>query len=132
MKKVKGMPITGQTPEYSTKKNWILPNAKDTSADAQKLISAAPTPFKDKSEVPNIPTGAGGAFGSNLPDAKPRPGLQRSSAPQNAPGSPVGQTTMPNQSGQIGGRNGFPPPKRKAGAYPSGYKSKLNAAFFGE
>lgn len=137
MKKVKGMPITGATPQYSKKKPFV-PDAKDTSADAQTMIAEAPTPFKNRNTLPNIPSasGASGNVSTMLSRNTPKiaSGLQHSSPGAKAlpQGGPVGQATMPNQSAQIGGRMGFPPPRRKAGVNGQGFPSKRNARFYGE
>lgn len=58
MKKVKGRPITGATPEYS-KKSPLIPNAKDTSLNEQQFIRQAPMPFKDKNSLGELAAGTG-------------------------------------------------------------------------
>lgn len=132
MKKVRGQPITGATPETSMRKPFV-PNAKDTSAATQTDIQAAPTPFKNKMEINQMPTGTGarGAVPGNGPK-----GVYSGKSGNQAPKLPqlgaVGQNRPINQSGQIGGKNGWPPPKRKAGSFPSGFKAKKGAAFYGE
>ncbi len=137
MKKVKGMPITGATPQYSKKKPFV-PDAKDTSADAQTMIAEAPTPFKNRNTTPNIPkaTGASGNVSTMLSRNTPKiaSGLQHSNpgARANPSGDAVGYSKLPNQSAQIGGRMGFPPLRRKAGVNGQGYPSKRNARFYGE
>lgn len=137
MKRVKGQPITGAKPAYS-KKAPLVPDAKDTSADAQVMIKEAPTPFKNNQTTPNIPTGAGspGGVSTMLSVNQPRiaSGLQHTNpgARANPSGEAVGYSKLPNQSAQIGGRMGFPPPRRKAGNNASGYPSKRNARFYGE
>ena len=133
MKKVKGMPITGARPEVSKKRPFV-PDAKDTSADAQTMIAEAPAPFKNRNTAAQIPTGAGASGGVSTTLPRIASGLQHSNPGAKAlpQGGPVGQTKMPNQSAQIGGRMGFPPPRRKAGNNASGYPSKRNARFYGE
>ncbi len=133
MKQVKGQPITGSTAFYSKKKPMV-PDAKETSADEERFIKQAPMPFKDRNSVPQIAVGTGpkgavpgqepksiyaGKSGSTV-GAKALPG-----------GAAIGQRTMPNQSKQIGGRMGFPPPARRAGAQNLS-KVKRNASFYGE
>lgn len=135
MKKIKGQPITGATPEYSKKKPFV-PDAKDTSADAQTMIGQAPMPFKDRTSTGEMPApgGAGASGGVSTLEPHIQSGLQHSRPGTRAlpPGGPVGQAKMPNQSAQIGGRMGFPPPKRKTGVNGAGYPSRRNAKFYGE
>lgn len=133
MKKVKGMPITGAQPEYSKKRPFV-PNAKDTSSDEQTMIGEAPAPFKNRQTAPNIPTGTGASGGVSTLEPKIASGLQHSSPGVKAlpDRGPIGQTKPINQSGQIGGQMGFPPPKRRAGVNGSGYPAKRNARFYGE
>lgn len=133
MKKIKGMPITGAQPQYSKKKPFV-PDAKETSADEQTMIAEAPTPFKNRNTTPNIPAGAGASGGVSTLGTKIASGLQHSNPGARAlpDGGPIGQTKMPNQSAQIGGRMGFPPPRRKAGVNGQGFPSKRNARFYGE
>jgi hypothetical protein len=54
MIKKKGMPITGARPQYS-KKAPLVPDAKDTSADAQTMIREAPQPFKNRMATAQMP-----------------------------------------------------------------------------
>jgi hypothetical protein len=133
MKKVKGMPITGATPQYSKKKPFV-PDAKDTSADAQTMIQEAPTPFKNRNTTPNIPAATGASGNVSTMEPRIASGLQHSSPGVKAlpEGGAIGQNKMPNQSPQIGGRMGFPPPRRKAGMNGQGFPSKRNAKFYGE
>lgn len=136
MKKVKGMPITGATPQYS-KKNPLVPDAKETSANAQTMIAEAPMPFKNNNTTAQISTGAPKASGGvSTMEPKIQSGLQRTTPGARAlpQRGPVGQRKPINQSGQIGGRMGFPPPSRKAGGadLKSKYPSKRNARFYGE
>ena len=133
MKKVKGMPITG-TNQQTSRKAPLVPDAKATSANAQTMIKEAPMPFKNNLETPQMPSGTGPKGAVPGLEPKVRAGLQRTSPGVKAlpPGGPMGQKTMPNQSKQIGGRMGWPPPKRKAGVNGQGYPSKRNASFYGE
>lgn len=133
MKKVKGMPITGTNIEQSKKRPFV-PNAKDTSSDAQTMIDEPPTPFKNRLTAAQAPTGTGASGGISTLEPRIKSGLQRTTPGAKAlpQGSPVGQFKPINQSGQIGGRMGFPPPKRKAGDNGKGYPSKRNASFYGE
>ena len=120
--------------EYSTGKAPIVPDAKETSADEQRFVAEAPSPFKSKMQTAGMPTPASpkGA----------KPGLEpkgiyagKSGVTVGAKALPGGAATgyskLPNMSGQIGGRMGFPPPARKAGAQNLG-KVKRNASFYGE
>lgn len=127
MKKVKGIPITGAQPEYSKKRPFV-PDAKETSADAQTMIAEAPSPFKNRNQTGEMPAGTG----SNASGFTPQGGQSGNRAPMNPPVGAVGQSRMPNQAPQIGGRNGFPPPKRRAGVNGQGFPSKRNARFYGE
>jgi len=52
--KKRNNPITGAMPEYSRKKP-LIPEANDTSANAQTMIDEAPSPFKNRMQVPQIP-----------------------------------------------------------------------------
>jgi hypothetical protein len=54
MKTVRGNPITAARPQYSRKRPFV-PDAKDTSADEQVMISEAPSPFKNRQQSPQIP-----------------------------------------------------------------------------
>ncbi len=133
MKKVKGMPITGSTAQYS-KKAPLVPDAKATSANAQTMIKEAPTPFKNNQTTVNLPSPNGPQGAVPGLEPKIRAGMQRTSPGVKAlpQGGAVGYNKLPNQAKQIGGRMGFPPPKRKAGVNGSGYPSKRNASFYGE
>lgn len=133
MKKVKGQPITGARPQTS-RKAPLVPDAKETSANAQTMIAEAPMPFKNRMETPQMPAGTGpkGAVPGLEPKVKAgfkhsNPGVR--TLPQ---GGAIGQRKMPNQSAQIGGQMGFPPPKRKSGVNGQGFPSKRNASFYGE
>src|ERR1700676_5414252 len=109
MKKVKGMPITGAKPQTSMRTPFV-PNAKDTSSDAQTNIASAPQPFKNKLTTAQMPTGSGASGGVSTMEPRIASGLQKTSPGAKAlpPGAPVGQRTPINQSKQIGGRMGFP------------------------
>lgn len=133
MKKVKGMPITGGRTEVS-KKAPLIPNAADTSANAQTMIKEAPTPFKNNQTTPNLPAASAASGGVSTLEPKIQSGLKRTTPGARAlpSGGPVGQRKAINQSGQIGGRKGFPPPRRRAGQNGQGFPSKRNAAFYGE
>lgn len=135
MKKVKGVPITGAKPQYS-KKQPFVPDAKETSQDAQTFIGQAPMPFKDKNSLGELPPGGGTGASGGVSTLEPRiaSGLKRTTPRVRAlpPNAPIGQRTPINQSGQIGGKLGFPPPKRRAGNNGSGYPSRRNASFYGE
>lgn len=135
MKKVRNQPITGATPQYS-KKSPLVPDAKDTSANAQTMIGEAPQPFKNKLTTANQPTGTGASGGISTMEPKIASGLRHSSPGARAlpQRGPIGQRKPINQSGQIGGKMGFPPPSRKVGGgdLTSKYPSKRNARFYGE
>ena len=134
MKKVKGMPITGARPQYSKKKP-LVPNAADTSKDAQTMIAQAPMPFKDRNSTAQIPT-AGSAASGGVSTMEPSilSGMKRTTVTAKAlpPRGPVGQRKPINQSGQMNGRMGNKFTKRK-GAIPGYFgKRKANASFYGE
>jgi hypothetical protein len=132
MIKKKGMPITGTNIAMSKKKPFI-PNAKDTSSDEEAMIAEAPSPFKNRMQTGEMPAGTGVKGAVPGPVAKPYAGLQHSSPGVKAlpSGGPVGQRKPINQSGQIGGHMGWPPPARKAGAVPK-QPNKRNRRFYGE
>jgi|HubBroStandDraft_6_1064221.scaffolds.fasta_scaffold00134_17 hypothetical protein len=108
--------VTASSPRTSSKKPFV-PDSKETSQDEMNFIKQAPMPFKDKNSTgmspsPSAPKGA-------VPGQEPKniyAGKSGNSAPKNPAGQAVGYSKLPNQSGQIGGRMGFPPPARKAGA----------------
>jgi hypothetical protein len=130
MIKKKGKPITGTNTDMAPKAP-VLGNAATPSADAQKLLTRPPMPFSNKNSMAQSKPAAKAPGGVSTLEPKIQSGLKRSSAGQNPLGSPVGYNKLPNQSGQIGGRNGFPPPRRKAGNNAF-QKVKKGAAFFGE
>jgi len=57
-------PITGAQPQYSRKRP-LVPDAKDTSADAQIMIEEAPSPFKNRLQVPQIPASTNPNYRAN-------------------------------------------------------------------
>lgn len=135
MKKVRNQPITGATPQYS-KKNPLVPDAKETSANEQTMIAEAPTPFKNNQTTANIPASSGASGGVSTLEPRIASGLQHSSPGARAlpQRGPIGQRKPINQSGQIGGKMGFPPPRARAGNadLKSKYPVKRNAHFYGE
>lgn len=133
MKKIKGQPITGATPEFSQKKKPFVTNAKDTSANEQTLISEAPSPFKNRNQTGNMNTSVGAPGGVSTLEPKIASGLKRTSPGVRAlpQGGPIGQNRAINQSGQVNGRFGTSFP-RKIGQNGAGYPSKRNARFYGE
>lgn len=132
MKTVKGMPITG-TNTQTSKKRPFVPDAKETSADAQTMIKEAPQPFKNRNTTAQMPAGMGNRGAVPGPVNKPYANLQHTSPGLKAlpGGSPVGQRKAINQSGQVNGRMGtsFPKKHRPNGA---GFPSHRNASFYGE
>lgn len=54
MARARQVPISGARPEISLGRP-IVPNAKDTSLDAQRMISAPPHPFTDNMTSAQIP-----------------------------------------------------------------------------
>lgn len=134
MKKVKGMPITGSKTAM-TPKAPVLTDAKETSLDIEKRLKGRATqPFTNTGGAATTPTSASpkgakpGLEPNGIYAGKSGNTVTARALPQ---GSPVGYSKLPNQSKQIGGRMGFPPPARKAGMI-SGFKSKRNASFYGE
>ena len=133
MKKVKGQPITGSRTEMQPKAP-VLNDAKETSLDLEKRLKGrAQQPFTNTGGAATMPSEAApkGAVPGSV--RKPYSNLQHSSPGAKAlpQGGAVGYAKLPNMSGQIGGRMGFPPPARKAGAQNLG-KVKRNASFYGE
>lgn len=112
MKQFKKQPITGATRIENSKRAPLVTNAKDTSLAAQNNIKAAPTPFKDDMDTPQMPVGIGPGGAVPGTGAKLTSGLQHSS-----PGLKTGS---------------FSPPKRKAGNPMNQPKSRKGAAFYGE
>jgi hypothetical protein len=134
--KKKGMPITGTNTAMRSKPP-VLSDAADTSRDSQKQIVQPPQPFANPKGAEQTKTGTGsrGAVPGGESIANPKgvyAGKKGSSVGQSNPqGGAVGYSKLPNQSKQIGGRMGFPPPKRKAGAQNLS-SVKRNASFYGE
>jgi len=129
---------TKARPEYDFRKRPIVPDAKETSRDEQRFISEAPSPFKNKMQTGAMPTPTSpkGAKPGGESVANPKgvyAGKSGSTVTAKAlpPGSPVGYSKLPNQKFQIGGRMGFPPPARKAGAQNLS-SVKRNRSFYGE
>ena len=54
MIKKRNQPISGARPEYSRKRP-LVPEANATSENAQEMIDEAPSPFKNRMQVPQIP-----------------------------------------------------------------------------
>jgi len=134
MKKVKGMPITGAKPQYS-KKAPLVPDAKDTSAQAQIMIGEAPSPFKNKMQTGEMPAPSGASGGVSTMEPKIQSGLKRSTPGARAlpSGQPVGQRKPINQSGQMDGRMGTRFARKVGGAdLKTKYTPKRNANFYGE
>jgi hypothetical protein len=123
---------------FMSPKPAVLTNQAETSRDVTKKITRPPMPFADPQGTVNTkaPSGPRGAKPGGESTANPKgvyAGKSGSSVGQSNPGgAATGYSKLPNQSKQIGGRMGFPPPARKAGAFPSGYKAKKGAAFYGE
>lgn len=138
MKKT-GIPRAGYNPKTGTntemrKKPPVLSDAAHTSSDAQKLITRPPMPFANKNSLGQTPPATKASGGVSTLEPKIQSGLKRTTVGSKAlPSSgPIGQKKAINQSGQIGGRMGFPPPKRKAGMNGGGFPSKRSANFYGE
>jgi hypothetical protein len=132
MKKQGKMPITGGKTAMKPKPP-VLTDANTPSSDAERMIKRPPMPFQSKQAIANLPvhaqkesrgtdfTGPGkSARGTAMGGAKGLP-----------PGGPVGQKRPIDNSKQIGGNKGWPPPKRKAGPQNLG-KSRRHASFYGE
>jgi len=113
-------------------KAGVLANQAKTSLDLQKRLQGkAQQPFTNTGGAATLPASSG-AVGAK-PGLEPsiKAGRAGSSVGQsNPPGRAVGYSKLPNQSGQIGGRMGFPPPARKAGSQNLS-KVKRNASFYG-
>ena len=131
MKTFKKQPITGAKPT-SAKRSPQLMNQTDTSRQAEKLVSAPSSPFRNNKQTPQIPAGSAQKGAVPGPVRKPTSGLRGNTVGAKAlpSGSPVGYKTLPNQSGQVFGRMGTSHPKKK-GAFVSVPK-KGNASFYGE
>lgn len=115
-------------------KQQVLTDAAHTSADAQKLLTRPPAPFATSNaaaqqSTPPSPRGAKPGLGpKNIYAGKSGTTV---GAKANPAGTATGYSKLPNQSAQIGGRMGFPPPVRKAGNNAF-QKVKRNASFYGE
>lgn len=133
MKKVKGMPITGTNTAMAPKAP-VRSDAAHPSRDAEKKVMQPPSPFANPTSTAQSKPGAKAPGGISTLEPKIQSGLKRSTVGAKAlpTGGAIGQRKMPNQSGQIGGRMGYPPPSRKAGSNDSGYPVKRNARFYGE
>jgi hypothetical protein len=131
MKKVKNQPITGGKTEYSQGKRPIVPDAKDTSADEQRFIAEAPSPFKNKFQTGSMPTPGSPAGAKPGLEPRIRAGLSGNGAPAYPSGAAAGYAKLPNQSKQIGGRTGVASTARRAGAQNLS-SVKRNASFYGE
>lgn len=129
----KGMPISGSAMRKSSKRPFV-PDAKDTSANEETMIAEAPSPFKNKNQTGMSPSATRAPGGVSTLEPKIQSGLKRATVGAKAlpQRGPIGQRKPINQSGQIGGHMGFPPPARKRGENGTGYPSKRNARFFGE
>jgi len=132
MIKKKGQPITGTNTAMAPKAP-VLGNQADTSRVAQKMVLRPPEPFGNQNSTAQSPPSGKASGGISTTEPHVASGLTHQSPGAKAlpQGGPIGQSKMPNQSGQIGGKMGWPPPKRKAGTV-SGFKSKRGAAFYGE
>jgi hypothetical protein len=137
MKRIKG-PRAGYNPKTASNtemkpKPPVLANNNNTSSTAERQIKQPPQPFANKKGPVNLPVR--GQFESRGTDGvgKGKYSKGQTVGVKALPsGGAVGNSKLPNQSGQIGGRMGFPPPKRKAGSNASGYPPKRNAAFYGD
>lgn len=133
MKTVKGQPITAARVSQSRKSPFV-PDAKETSANAQTMIKEPPAPFKNKLTTAQMSTGgakASGGVSTLLP--KIQSGLKHSSPGARAlpQRGPIGQRKPVNMSGQVNGRMGTSFP-RKVGQNGQGFPAKRNARFYGE
>jgi hypothetical protein len=64
MIKKSGKPITGAQPKYS-RKPPLVPNANQTSAQEQTMIAEAPSPFKNRTQTPQISAPTNPEFRAN-------------------------------------------------------------------
>lgn len=83
MKKVKGRPITGATPEYSKKAPYV-PDAKETSLDEQRFIQQPPMPFKDRNSLGELAAGSG-PLGAGAQPSSGQGGQSAKYTPQRPP-----------------------------------------------
>jgi|SRR5690242_9890724 len=107
------VPITGSRPEVNKGRPFV-PNAKDTSADAQRSIASAPTPFKNDMTTAQMPAGN---------KAAPTAGARGSSPGKGA----VGQNRPINNSGQVFGPQGTSHPSRKGAFFAGSFATKTGA-----
>lgn len=130
--------FTTRTKAEFSRKSPFVPDAKETSRDAQTMIQEPPEPFKNRLMAPQMPVGSSprGAKPGGESTANPKgvyAGKSGKAVTVRAlpPGGPVGQTKPINQSGQMNGRMGtsFPRKKSNNGA---GFPSRRNASFYGE
>lgn len=129
----KKMPITGTNTDMRPKAP-VKSDAAHPSRDAEKKVLQPPMPFSNPTSTAQKPPAAKASGGISTMEPKILSGMKRSTVGAKAlpSGGAVGYKKLPNQSGQMGGRMGFPPPRRKAGNNTSSFPSKKNAAFFGE
>jgi hypothetical protein len=133
MKKVRGQPITGSKTAMVPKAP-VLNDAKETSLDLEKRIAGRATqPFTNKGGAATTSASAKAPGGISTMEPRIKSGLQHSNPGAKAlpSGGAVGYSKLPNQSKQIGGRFGFPPPARKAGAQNLS-SVKRNRSFYGQ
>lgn len=113
MRKARNVPTTGER-MVSSQRRPFVPNAKDTSANEQTMISEPPTPFKNDMTTAQMPTGV---------MQTPKPGIGA------APGqAAVGQKRPINQSGQVFGAKGVSHPGRKGGFFPGSFAARKGAS----
>lgn len=99
------VPITGSKSRTSMRRPFV-PNAKDTSADEEQMISAPPTPFKNDMTTAQMPTG----------NQAPQKTGAVGASPSNAA---VGQKRPINNSGQVYGPKGVSHPSRIGSFFPA-------------
>ena len=128
MKTFKKQPITGSKTKFGPKAQAPTVN---TSAQAEKMVKAAPSPFKSN-QTGSIPAGSAPKGAVPGPVRKPTSGLSGNRVGAKAlPNlSAVGQRKAVNHSGNVYGRMGTSHPSKK-GAFVSVPK-KGNASFYGE
>lgn len=133
-----GNPRGGFNPKTASRtamkpKAPVLSDAAHTSSDAQKLITRPPMPFANKNSLAQSAPGTKASGGVSTLEPNIKSGMKRQTVGARALPSngPIGQKRPINQSGQVNGRMGTSFP-RKVGAYPSGFKAKRNASFYGE
>jgi hypothetical protein len=129
MKKVRGKPITGSTPQMKPK-TPVKSSPKYISP--QQQIEQPPQPFANKQGTVNLPVSQTRqedpqAETSGNPRFLKHKNIGHKGLP---PGGPVGQTKPINHSGNVFGRFGTSHPKHK-GTQNLG-ASRRNAKFYGE